>query len=192
MVRRTVWTIRQASAPRQGKYARPANKGVDNRIKRGGGGGGADGVYATHVCPCATTRVQLFYWTSASALVPSAGLTSWRPLRLSLRMQVPGVPGPNPKARKKIARHAHLTPHSSSGKGAPSFPYPRRWMPRIQNERRRCSWPCLPGCGGGGGGGGGGTDDDVSDDTDAEDAPNSGDHVPVDMTPLALHQCAGP
>ena len=25
----------------------------------GGGGGGSDGVYATHVCPYATTRVQL-------------------------------------------------------------------------------------------------------------------------------------
>ena len=56
------------------------------------------------------------------------------PCTCSLRKQVPDIPNqtsPNPKDRKKIARHAHLTPHSSSRKGAQSFPYPRRWMPRV-------------------------------------------------------------
>ena len=81
---------------------------------------------------------------------PSAGLTSrQKALRLfppkagSRRPQVQN--SPNPKSRKKIARLAHLTPHSFGGRGAQSFPSPRRWMPRIGNDMRRYTWTCLPG-----------------------------------------------
>ena len=67
----------------------------------------------------------------------------------SLREQVPGVPrcktSPNPKARKKIARLAHLTSLSNGGRGAQSFPSPRSWMPRIRIEMRSNTWTCLSG-----------------------------------------------
>ena len=84
--------------------------------------------------------------TSASALVPSAGLTSRKtPYVCSLRNQVPGpsAKSPNPKSRKKIARYAHLTLHSFGGRGAQSFPSPRGWMPRIRSEMRNNTWTCL-------------------------------------------------
>ena len=126
----------------------------------------------THVCPCAPTRVHLIKsdrrqcaspfgwtvqlvppyacWTGASAPVPSAGLSSrYPPYACCLREQVPGVPrcttSPNPESRKKIARLAHLASHSFGGRGAQSFPSPRRWMPRIRNDMRRIICTCLPG-----------------------------------------------
>ena len=50
--------------------------------------------------------------------------------------QVPSIPkaktSPDPKSRKKIARLAHLTPHSFGGRRSQSFPSPRRWMPQVR------------------------------------------------------------
>ena len=64
---------------------------------------------------------------------------------------------------------------------------------KVKDATQRNTRTQTPGGGGGGGGGSDGdTNDDVSDDTDAEDAPNYGGHVPVD-TPLPdVHLCAGP
>ena len=82
----------------------------------GGGGGGAD-------CPitktCLTMSTHAFKsnlkWTSASALVPSAGLTSRKKETYvcSLRRQVPGIPSANltqPQGEEKgcEARRPHL------------------------------------------------------------------------------------
>ena len=71
------------------------------------------------------SSMQQFTWTSASARVPSAGLTSRKnktPVPSEGRFQAsPVETSPTPKARKKIARHAHLTLHSFGGRGAQSF-----------------------------------------------------------------------
>ena len=48
----------------------------------GGGGGGADVMHYACVCPYAQAGCNWLKWASASALVPSAGLTSRKPLRL--------------------------------------------------------------------------------------------------------------
>ena len=70
---------------------------------------------------------------SANALTPSAGLSSrQKPLRLfppkagSRRPQAPKKSSPNRKARKQIARHTQLALLSFGGRGAQSFPSPRR------------------------------------------------------------------
>ena len=56
----------------------------------GGCCGGADVVLQKRVCPSSCTRVQIT-WTRASALVPSAGLSSQKPYACSPRKkQVPG------------------------------------------------------------------------------------------------------
>ena len=80
---------------------------------------------SSHVRACIKLK-----WVSASALTPSAGLTSrsktLRPYPSESRFQAfPGAKtSPNSKSRKKIARHAGLTPHSFGGRGAQSFPSP--------------------------------------------------------------------
>ena len=76
------------------------------------------------VHPCA--RVQLIKWAIASALASSAGLSSRHPttpVPSEGRFQAsPGAKNsPNPKARKKIARPAHLTSHSFGGRGGAIF-----------------------------------------------------------------------
>ena len=83
-----------------------------------------------------------------SAPAPSAGLTS---RAKSLRLFPPKAGSrrpqskPHTKAMKKIARLAHLTLLSFGGRGAQSFPSPRRWMPRIRSEMRNNTWTCLSG-----------------------------------------------
>ena len=105
-------------------------------VCRGGGGGGGR---VSDVCACVCA--------SAGALVPPAGMTSQNPygyFACGSRFQAfQAAKSTNPKARKKVARHAHLTPHSFGGRGAQSFPSPRRWMPWIRNDTRRCTWTCL-------------------------------------------------
>ena len=102
------------------------------------GGGGADHVYVMCVCPYMTTCVQLikmgwcqrtspFGWTDQ----PEKTLRLFPPKAGSRRPQ--SKKSPNPKARKKIARHACLAPHSFGGRGAQSFPSPLRWMPWIRD-----------------------------------------------------------
>ena len=89
-----------------------------------------------HKCVSVETLacVQQIKWASASALAPSAGLSSRKKTyACSLRVQVPGYPRHNPKSRKKIARLAHLTPHSFGRRGAQSFPSPRGWMLQLRN-----------------------------------------------------------
>ena len=118
-----------------------------------GGGrerGGSDTVYVMCVCPYMTTCKQQismgwchctspFGWNDQPAKV----LRLFPPKAGSKRPQV--QTSPNPKSRKKIARLAHLTPHSFGGRGAQSFPSPRRWVPWIGNDLRRCTWTSLPG-----------------------------------------------
>ena len=65
---------------------------LDVQMDGRGGGGGAD-VCLTSACLSMRTQHALcIEWTSASALVPSAGMTSGYPYACSLREQVPGVP----------------------------------------------------------------------------------------------------
>ena len=67
--------------------------------------------------------------------VPSEGRFQASPVQTS----------PNPKSKKKIARLAHLTSLFYGGRGAQSFPSPRRWVPWIRKDLRRCTLACLPG-----------------------------------------------
>ena len=104
--------------------------GWDGEGRRREGSGGADVV--THECLSMRTHNGIpITWTNASALVPSAGLTSQKkPYALSLRRQVPGVSrcktSSNPKSRKKIPRLAHLAPLQRRKGGAQPFPSSRR------------------------------------------------------------------
>ena len=73
----------------------------------GGGGGGADGVCSERVCSCGLTHMQLIKKRAgASALVPSAGLTSWNPstpVPCEGRFQAsPVQTSPNPEWRKRL------------------------------------------------------------------------------------------
>ena len=120
----------------------------------GGGGGGADGVYSERLC-CRLTSMQAiktdgrqcaspFGWIDQLKLPtpgPSEGRFQSSPVQNS----------PNPKSRKKIARYAHLTSHSYGGKGAQSFPSPRRWIPSIRTDKKKMlldvsSWLAGPFC----------------------------------------------
>ena len=89
-------------------------------------------------------------WVSASALTPSAGLTSRNPLRLfpqkagSRRPQVQKITQPQGE-EKRLRGTPTSPPLSFGGSGAQSFPSPRRWMPWIRNVMRRCTWTRLPG-----------------------------------------------
>ena len=84
-------------------------------------------------------RTRSFGWTDQPEKNPT-------PVPSEGRFQAsPKQTSPNPKSRKKIARHARLTSHSFGGRGAQSFPSPRRWMPWIRNDHGRYSWTCLPG-----------------------------------------------
>ena len=73
------------------------------------------------------------------------------PLRLfSFRRQVPGVPGckthPSPSRGKRLrGSPTSLSTASEEGRGAQSFPSPRRWMSGIQDDMRRITWTSLPG-----------------------------------------------
>ena len=58
------------------------------------------------------------------------------------RRQVPGVAGANNHPIQVDEKDREI---SFRGRGAQSFPSPRRWMPRIQNTVRRYTWTCLPG-----------------------------------------------
>ena len=111
-------------------------------------------VVRTEFCTCTSvhtrTRMQLVKMDQCQCTGPFGWTDQVEtPYVCSLRRQVPGVPGAkthlNPKARKKIARHAHLTPLSFGRREAQSFPSPRRWMPWIRNMRKQCTWTCLPG-----------------------------------------------
>ena len=95
-----------------------------------GGDGGADVVLHMGVCSSmrtsATNKIgqcqctSPFGWTDQ----PVKALRLFPPKAGSRRPQA--QKSPNPESRKKIARHAHLTPHSFGGRGAQSYPSPRR------------------------------------------------------------------
>ena len=117
----------------------------------GGGGGGADGVYSERVCSCGLTHMQLIKkQAGASALVPSAGLTSRNPstpVPCEGRFQASQCkPHPTPSGEKDCeVRPPHPPLLRRRRGGAQSFPSPRRWMPWIPNIMRRCTWRSLPG-----------------------------------------------
>ena len=106
-----------------------------------------------------------------------------RPYALSLRRQVPGVPRckkkPHPTPiRGKRLRDTPVSPPTPSEEGGCNL------FHRLGVE---CPWSCG-GCRGCGGCGGCGSDCGVNDGSLAMPhhglAPNSGSHVPVDMTSL--------
>ena len=73
-----------------------------------GGGGGSDTVYVMCVCPYMTTFVHLIKMGQCQCTDPFG----WNPTPVpsESRLQVsPVQTSPNPKARKKIARFAHLS-----------------------------------------------------------------------------------
>ena len=116
----------------------------------GGGGGGADLCVAHECLSSRAHSCKLIKRTGASAPALSAGLTSQKkPYACSLRRQVPGVPKckkftqPQGEEKDCEARPPHT--HSFLRRRAQSFPSPRRWMPWIRNDIRRCTWTCLPG-----------------------------------------------
>ena len=115
-----------------------------------GANGGADVVHYACVCPYAQAACGKLKWTSASALVPTAGLTSRKPPRLfppkagSRRPQVQTITQPQVEEKDCEARPPHPSPLLRR-KGGAIFSTPQRWMPRIRNEMRRCTWTCLPG-----------------------------------------------
>ena len=113
-----------------------------------GGGGGAD---------CGITHMSLsirahacteLKRTSASALVPSAGLTS---PKKTLRLFPPKAGSRRPQVQddstpirgKRLRGTAHLTPHSFGGRRAQSFPSPRGWVPLVRNIMKSITWTCL-------------------------------------------------
>ena len=90
----------------------------------GGGGGGADMMFKS-VSVHAHARVQLIKMGQCQCTDPF-GWTDQpeppTPVASECRFQAsPSAKSPNPKARKKIARHAHLSPLSSRRKGGAIF-----------------------------------------------------------------------
>ena len=113
------------------------------------GGGGADGAI-TKTCLSMSTHAcnEFKKRAGASALVPSAGLTSRKkgPYACSLRRQVKGVPSANlPKAREKDCEARPPHPPLLRRKGRANFSIVSTLYALVRNEHRRCSWPCLPG-----------------------------------------------
>ena len=50
---------------------------------------------------------------------------------------------PTPSRGKRLRGTPTSPPHSFGGRGAQSFPSPRRWMPWIRIALRKYTWTCL-------------------------------------------------
>ena len=132
------------------KHIMELHRVTDEAGGGGCGGGGADVWLFAHVCPCVYAACN----ESKMGQCQCAGPFGWTdqpetPYACSLRRQVPGVPGakltqPQGEEKDSEARPPH-PPHSFGGRGAQSFPSPRRWMPWIRSEMRNDTWTCLPG-----------------------------------------------
>ena len=110
------------------------------------------GVYDTHVCPCVPTRVHAILKTDRRQCASPFGWTVQpeTPYACAFESRFQASPRcknlTQPQVEEKDCEaRPHLTLHSFRGRGAQSFPSPRRWMTRIRDDMRRITWTCLAG-----------------------------------------------